>query len=236
MNDEAWRGVAAAAADDVHAGVSRRSRPSAAKFASPTTSEYLYAGGWFYDTDRRASASTRSIAIAGTATTRSRSTSTPSTTTRTRSGSASRRPACASTQLVSDDGEHAQRQLGRLLDGEDHDHRRRLVRRGANSLLDHRLSGGCRGTRGHGADGHAARLAPRRARDVSGHRSEVPVPPAIVGAGRRAARRDAAAKPFYLTPYVLAGGADTPFTGTRRRREIGVDVRYPFYAAISRST
>ena len=45
-------------------------------------------------------------------------------------------------QLVSDDGEYAQRQLGRLLGGEDHDHRRRLVRRGEDSLLDHRFSGG----------------------------------------------------------------------------------------------
>jgi hypothetical protein len=36
------------------------------------------------------------------------------------------------------------------------------------------------------------------------------------------------AKPFYLTPYVLVGGADTPFTKTNIDREIGVDARYPF--------
>jgi hypothetical protein len=34
--------------------------------------------------------------------------------------------------------------------------------------------------------------------------------------------------PFYLTPYVLAGGVDTPFTPTTVDREIGVDARYPF--------
>jgi len=35
-------------------------------------------------------------------------------------------------------------------------------------------------------------------------------------------------KPFYLTPYVLAGGADTPFGRKNVDREIGVDARYPF--------
>jgi hypothetical protein len=35
-------------------------------------------------------------------------------------------------------------------------------------------------------------------------------------------------RPFYLTPYVLAGGADTPFSRTMVDREIGVDARYPF--------
>jgi Domain of unknown function (DUF5916)/Carbohydrate family 9 binding domain-like len=35
-------------------------------------------------------------------------------------------------------------------------------------------------------------------------------------------------KPFYLTPYVLAGGADTPSTRSNVDREIGVDARYPF--------
>ena len=34
--------------------------------------------------------------------------------------------------------------------------------------------------------------------------------------------------PFYLTPYLLAGSARTPFTGTDVDREIGVDARYPF--------
>jgi hypothetical protein len=35
-------------------------------------------------------------------------------------------------------------------------------------------------------------------------------------------------RPFYLTPYVLTGGADTPFARTNVDREIGVDARYPF--------
>src|SRR3984893_6938869 len=35
-------------------------------------------------------------------------------------------------------------------------------------------------------------------------------------------------KPFYLTPYVLAGGTHTPFTSTYIDHEIGVDARYPF--------
>ena len=35
-------------------------------------------------------------------------------------------------------------------------------------------------------------------------------------------------KPFYLTPYVLAGGTDAPFRKTDVDREIGVDARYPF--------
>ena len=38
----------------------------------------------------------------------------------------------------------------------------------------------------------------------------------------------ASPRPFYLTPYVLASGADTPSTPTNVDREIGVDARYPF--------
>lgn len=34
-------------------------------------------------------------------------------------------------------------------------------------------------------------------------------------------------KPFYLTPYVLTGGADTPSTDASFDREIGIDARYP---------
>ena len=40
-------------------------------------------------------------------------------------------------------------------------------------------------------------------------------------------------KPFYLTPYVLTGGADTPFARPIIDREIGVDVRYPFSANLT---
>jgi hypothetical protein len=35
-------------------------------------------------------------------------------------------------------------------------------------------------------------------------------------------------KPFYLTSYALAGGANTPLTRTSIDREIGIDARYPF--------
>ena len=40
-------------------------------------------------------------------------------------------------------------------------------------------------------------------------------------------------KPFYLTPYVLSGGADTPSARPIIDREIGVDVRYPFSANLT---
>lgn len=46
-----------------------------------------------------------------------------------------------------------------------------------------------RRTRGDGTDGDAPRVAPERACHVSGHRSEVSVPPSIVRPGRRAAGR-----------------------------------------------
>ena len=103
--------------------------------------EYFYAAGWFYDTDPSASASTRCTATAGTATTRSRSTSTRSTTTRTRSGSASRagghalRPARLRRRRDAqrEAGTRSGRRATTVTEG-------RLVRRGANSVLEHRLS------------------------------------------------------------------------------------------------
>ncbi len=91
--------------------------------------------------------------------------------------------------LVSDDGEHEQRELGQLLDLEDDGHRGRLVRRSAHPVLEPRLPGRRGRPRGDGPDRDPARIADRRARDLPGDRSEVPVPPALGRPGRRLARR-----------------------------------------------
>jgi hypothetical protein len=85
--------------------------------------------------------------------------------------------------------EHDQRELGRVLDREDVGQRAGLVRRGADSVLDARVSYGARWTGGDGIDGHASGLPAGGARHLSRNRPEVSLPASIRCAGCRHARR-----------------------------------------------